>query len=203
MRFSLLLCLLCLGLTQPAFTQDASRLIAESQRAQDSLNREFANPETSPLLPEDLARFEGLEFYPIQATYIVAATFVRTPNETPFTMTTSTDRRPEYVKYAELHFTLKGQSLSLNVYKKTTPYSKPGLEDYLFIPFTDLTSGDGTYGGGRYLDARIPEGDTLLLDFNKAYNPYCAYSPHYSCPVPPADNFLPVRIEAGVKAFAH
>src|SRR5699024_3889860 len=172
-----------------------------SQRAQDSLNREFANPATSPLLPEDLAHFDGLAFYPISASYIVSAKFVRTPNETPFTMATSTDRRPEYVKYAELHFTLKGKALSLNVYKKTTPYDKPGLEDYLFIPFTDLTSGDGTYGGGRYLDARIPEGDSIILDFNKAYNPYCAYSPHYSCPVPPADNFLPLRIEAGVKAF--
>ena len=79
----------------------------------------------------------------------------------------------------------------------------PEYIDYLFLPFTDLTSGDGSYGGGRFLDTTIPKGDTIVLDFNKAYNPYCAYNSAYSCPIPPKENDLLVRVEAGVKAFEH
>jgi uncharacterized protein (DUF1684 family) len=73
--------------------------------------------------------------------------------------------------------------------------------DYLFLPFADLTNGEETYGGGRYLDLTIPTGNTILLDFNKAYNPYCAYNPKYSCPLVPKQNRLDIPIIAGVKAF--
>ena len=126
---------------------------------------------------------------------------MRTPDEKPFLMPTTTERLPEYVKYGEAHFKINGKQLKLNLYKSTKPYSEPGYEDYLFLPFTDLTSGDGSYGGGRFLDARIPEGNTILLDFNKAYNPYCAYNSMYSCPIPPKENDLDIRIEAGVKDY--
>jgi uncharacterized protein (DUF1684 family) len=73
--------------------------------------------------------------------------------------------------------------------------------DYLFLPFIDQTNGEETYGGGRYVDLRIPEGDTLIIDFNKAYNPYCAYNKKYSCPLVPAVNELKTSVTAGVKAF--
>jgi uncharacterized protein (DUF1684 family) len=71
----------------------------------------------------------------------------------------------------------------------------------LFLPFLDNTNGDTTYGGGRYIDLRIPEGDTIEIDFNKAYNPYCAYNSRYSCPIVPRENYLDTNIEAGVKKF--
>lgn len=176
-------------------------LISKSKAAQAELNNEYTNPETTILEPEDFKNFTGLEFYPIDAKFIIMADFVRTPDEKPFLMPTSTARLPEYVKYGEAHFTLLGKSCVLNLFKSTTPYKEPGYEDYLFLPFTDLTSGDGSYGGGRYLDQRIPKGDTIIIDFNRAYNPYCAYSHRYSCPIPPEENDLPIRIEAGVKAF--
>ncbi len=176
-------------------------LVAESKAEQLKLNEEFSNPETTILEPEDFKNFHGLEFYPIDVKFIVQAKFVRTPNEKPFLMPTTTDRRPEYVKYGEAHFLIDGKEFVLNLYKNTQPYKEPGYEDYLFLPFTDLTSGDGSYGGGRFLDQRIPEGDTMVIDFNKAYNPYCAYSSRYSCPIPPKENDLLVRIEAGVKDF--
>ncbi len=176
-------------------------LISESRAAQSELNEEYTNPETSILEPEDFKKFKGLKFYPIDEKYIVTANFIRTPKEKPFLMPTSTDRLPEYVKYGEAHFTLEGKSFVLNLYQSSAPYDEPGYEDYLFLPFTDLTSGDGSYGGGRYLDQRIPDGDTLIIDFNRAYNPYCAYSHRYSCPIPPEENDLPIRIEAGVKSF--
>ena len=146
--------------------------------------------------------FKHLEFYPINLKYSVEAIFIRTPGEEPFLMSTTTGRLPEYVKYGEVHFTIDGEKLKLNLYKDTDPNEDPEYKDYLFLPFTDLTSGEGSYGGGRFMDCYIPEGDTMILDFNKSYNPYCAYNPNYSCPIPPLENHLDIRIDAGVKAFA-
>lgn len=187
-------------ITSLGFTQSEA-LVLESLQAQIKLNSEFANPETTILTPEDFRTFKELDFYPIDEKYIVNARFVRTPDEKPFLMPTTTARTPEYVKYGEAHFSIDGKDFVLSLFKNTQPYNEPGYEDYLFLPFTDLTSGDGSYGGGRYLDQRIPEGDTFVIDFNKAYNPYCAYNPKYSCPIPPKENDLLIRIEAGVKNF--
>ena len=78
---------------------------------------------------------------------------------------------------------------------------KDGYKDYLFLPFSDLTCGKDSYIGGRYIDMRIPKSNTVLIDFNKAYNPYCAYSYKYSCPIVPLDNDLDIEILAGVKKF--
>ena len=187
-------------ITSLGFTQSEA-LVLESLQAQIKLNSEFANPETTILTPEDFRTFKELDFYPIDEKYIVNARFVRTPDEKPFLMPTTTARTPEYVKYGEAHFSIDEKEFVLSLFKNTQPYNEPGYEEYLFLPFTDLTSGDGSYGGGRYLDQRIPEGDTFVIDFNKAYNPYCAYNPKYSCPIPPKENDLLNRIEAGVKNF--
>ena len=75
--------------------------------------------------------------------------------------------------------------------------------DHLFLPFTDNTNGVETYGGGRYIDLKIPAGNTINIDFNKAYNPYCAYSDKYSCPIPPPENHLDIEIKAGIKLTDH
>ncbi len=179
--------------------QSSENAIQEVQDFQNELNEHFTNSETSILLPEDLENFTGLQFYPINLDFRVNAEFVRTPNEVPFLMPTTTDRLPEYIKYGELHFLLEDSLMVLNVYQNLHP--KEGYEDYLFLPFTDLTSGDGSYGGGRYIDLFIPEGNEMVLDFNKAYNPYCAYNAAYSCPIPPEENDLKIRIEAGVRHF--
>lgn len=193
--------LVCLALFGRVLSAQNGTLVSESNIAQIELNEEFSNLETTILEPEDFKNFKGLEFYPIDENFIVKAKFIRTPDEKPFLMPTTTARTPEYVKYGEAHFSLDGKDFVLNLFKSTQPYDEPGYEDYLFLPFTDLTSGDGSYGGGRFLDQRIPEGDTIIIDFNKAYNPYCAYSARFSCPIPPKENDLLIRIEAGVKAF--
>ena len=91
----------------------------------------------------------------------------------------------------------------MNIYQNLELISKPEYVDYLFVPFTDLTNGKGSYSGGRYIDTRIPPGKKIVLDFNKAYNPYCAYNGKYSCPIPPEENHLEVEIRAGVKDFEH
>ncbi|SRR5690554_1241042 len=190
----------CYFLSLASFGQEQYSLV-DSKKAQEELNETYTNPETSILLEEDLEDFKGLDFFPLDEKYIVEATFVRTPDEEPFEMPTTTDRTPIYVKYAEVYFTIDNKELKLNVYQETSFVDKPGLEDYLFMPFHDLTNGVETYGGGRYLDLRIPEEDTILIDFNRTYNPYCVYNPKYSCPIPPEENDLDIEIRAGVLNF--
>jgi uncharacterized protein len=172
-----------------------------SKEFQDNLNKEYADAKESPLMKEDLADFKGLDFFPIDAAYIVSAKFVKSKNEKVFQMKTSTSRLPEYKKYGELHFTLNGKGLKLNVYQNMDLIQREGYEDYLFLPFSDLTNGKESYIGGRYIDMRIQKGKTWTIDFNKAYNPYCAYNHKYSCPKVPLENDLPIEIKAGVKKF--
>lgn len=191
---------LCYFLTVISFAQETYSL-KDSEQAQEKLNTAYTNPETSILLKADFEAFKGLEFFPLDEKYIIQARFVRTPGEEPFEMSTTTERTPVYEKYAEVHFRIDNEDLKLNVYRDTSFINRPGLEDYLFLPFYDLTNGIETYGGGRYLDLRIPSGDTIIIDFNRTYNPYCVYNPKYSCPIPPEENDLPVEIRAGVLDF--
>lgn len=167
---------------------------------QKELNEEFADPARSPLPKAALKKFEGLAFFPVDSSYRLEAEFIRTPNQLPFEMPTTTGRQAVYEKYGEIHFKLQGKPFVLNVYQSHTFRAREGYHDYLFLPFTDASNGNSSYGGGRYLDLRIPAGNTIILDFNKAYNPFCAYSPVYSCPIPPKANRLTIEILAGVKA---
>ena len=168
---------------------------------QQHLNKEFADKEKSPLTDEDFKKFNGLDFFEINQELVVKAKFVKTPYQMPFVMPTTTDRKPIYVKFGEVHFTYQKEEFTLNVYQNQRLVSDPQYKDYLFIPFTDYTNGESTYGGGRYLDFSIPNSTAVILDFNKAYNPYCAYNGTYSCPIPPKENDLPFKVEAGVKKF--
>lgn len=168
---------------------------------QRNLNSEFKDASKSPLKKKDRKDFRGLEFFKVDSAYVVQATLKTTPDEQPFKMKTTTDRLPEYVKYGEITFNLENETFTLNVFRDLDLMKEEGFEDYLFLPFLDDTNGDETYGGGRYLDLRIPEGDVMIVDFNKAYNPYCAYNEKYSCPIVPRDNYVGVNIKAGVKAF--
>ena len=168
---------------------------------QTELNEEYADAKKSPLTAEDLAVFKTLDFYPIDEKFFVVAKFLRTQKEKTFEMETSTDRKPLYVKYGELAFSIDGRDFKLNVYKNIELSKKKEYKDYLFLPFSDLTSGKESYIGGKYIDLRIPKGDTIVIDFNTSYNPYCAYNHKYSCPKVPLENDLDIEIKAGVKKF--
>lgn len=172
-----------------------------SKEFQDNLNYDYADKEKSPLIKEDLKSFKTLDFYPINEKFIVNAKFVRTKKEKVFKMKTSTDRLPEYRKYGELTFSINEVDYKLNVYQNIDLIKKPSYEDYLFLPFSDLTCGKESYIGGRYIDMRIQKGSNWKIDFNKAYNPYCAYNHVYSCPIVPLENDLNIEIVAGVKKF--
>ena len=182
------------------FSQEQFSLAAV-EKFQNELNAEYADAKTSPLLPEDLKTFHSLEYYPANEKFFVVAKFIRTENEQPFEMKTSTDRRPVYVKYGEAHFSIESQVFQLNLYRNIELSKKEQYKDYLFLPFSDLTCGNESYIGGRYIDMKIPKGDTIVIDFNTAYNPYCAYSYKYSCPKVPLENDLKIAIRAGVKKF--
>ena len=181
--------------------QSNKKILRKINKFQKELNLEFLNPKTTILDSLDQLSFEGLEFYPASPKFYIKARFKRTPNEIPFLMKTSTDRLPEYVKYGEAHFEMENKKIVLNIYQNIK-YSKiDEFKNDLFLPFTDFTSGDGSYGGGRYIDLKIPDNDLIVIDFNKSYNPYCAYSHRYSCPIPPEENDVSIRIEAGIKNF--
>ena len=168
---------------------------------QRELNASYKDVTTSPLKEEDRKTFEGLDFFKVDSVYVVKAHLKRTPNTKWFGMKTTTNRVSKERVYGILSFWLKGKKYQLNVYQGKDLIQEEGYKDYLFLPFLDETNGLESYGGGRYIDARIPEGDTVTIDFNQAYNPYCAYSNRYSCPIVPRENYLKTRIEAGVKAF--
>jgi len=182
------------------FSQEKLDLVAV-EKFQKELNTEYADAKTSPLMVEDLMVFKTLDFYPINEKFFVVAKFIRTADEKPFEMKTSTDRKPMYVKYGEAHFVMDGSVLKLNIYKNIELSKKEAYKDYLFLPFSDLTSGKESYIGGKYIDLKTPKGDTVVIDFNTSYNPYCAYNSKYSCPKVPLENDLNVAIRAGVKKF--
>jgi uncharacterized protein (DUF1684 family) len=175
--------------------------LASIEKFQKGMNAEYADAKTSPLLPDDLKSFHGLDFYPANELFFVVAKFIRTENEQPFEMKTTTARKPLYVKYGEAHFSIDGQDFKLNIYSNIELSKKKEYKDYLFLPFSDLTCGNESYIGGRYLDLEIPQGDTIVIDFNRSYNPYCAYNPKYSCPKVPLENDLKIEIRAVVQKF--
>lgn len=170
---------------------------------QEELNAEFKNPESSPLPDRFRIDFESLEFFEPDTNYIVEAELVRTPEALPFSMPTTTGRESTEVVYGIAKFSLNGKDHKLEIYQSPELITQAEYEDYLFLPFTDNTNGEETYGGGRYLDLRIPKGNKIILNFNKAYNPYCAYNKKFSCPIVPKVNNLDTEIKVGVKAFEH
>ena len=93
------------------------------------------------------------------------------------------------------------KNYKLNIYQNVELIKKEGYEDNLFLPFLDNTNGEESYAGGRYVECTIPEGNIMIIDFNQAYNPYCAYNSKYSCPIVPRDNYVDVDIKAGVKGY--
>jgi len=143
------------------------------------------------------------QFFPIDSSYRVNAKFIRIENGPWFEMGTTGKGKQVYRKYGELVFTIMGKPLHLYAYQSQYFLGIKESKNYLFAPFTDSSSAEETYGAGRYLDLSILDiqNEEMVIDFNKAYNPYCAYSHDYECPVPPRENDLPIYINAGEKNF--
>jgi len=181
--------------------QAQSSFEEENIKYRKGLNKSFKSKKKSPLPKKDIRKFKKLDFFSINKKYRVKAKFIKSDSLITFQMKTSTSRLPNYDKYGKVEFEIDGVLYSLNVYQSHNSRSIEKYKDHLFLPFNDLTNGIETYGGGRYIDLKIPNKETIVIDFNKAYNPYCAYSYRYSCPIPPEENNLDIRIEAGVKSY--
>ncbi len=180
------------------------RPISGENDYQRALNAQYKDASKSPLKKKDLKNFKGLEFFPLDSSFVVTAQLKKTPDTPYLEMATTTDRKPYYREYGLLTFSLQGKEHTLTLYQSLEEYSDPKYKDYLFLPFTDGTSGNGSYGGGRYMDVfeyNIQDDDTIELNFNNTYNPYCAYNEKYSCPLTPRKNHLSIAINAGVKSF--
>lgn len=175
----------------------------EIKKFQYELNTSYANSSTSPLTSEDIKTFKALDFFNINEKFKVRAALKLTPNEPIFEMQTTTDRTPLYRKYAIAYFSINGKNFELSLYQNQEHLTSMEYGHLLFLPFNDTTNGKTSYGGGRFIDIEIPEegSNSIIIDFNKAYNPYCAYNHKYSCPIPPKENSLDISIDAGVKAF--
>jgi hypothetical protein len=182
------------------YGQDTTSWLAEIEQFQKEQNAHYTNKKTSPLSRKERKKFEGHRFYPIDLSYRVTARFERIVEEDTVIMQTSSGREKYYRPFAYVHFKLNGQACQLTVYQSYLLRETKEYKDYLFIPFRDETSGKTSYGGGRYLDVLIPEGNSILLNFNLAYNPYCAYTTGYNCTIPPAENTLKVAVKAGLMA---
>ena len=159
----------------------------------------FKNHQRSPLLPNEKRLFKGLKYYPFDPKYHFSGQierFVFHINNPKYyaTFLTNKGTNKRYLRYGEFHFRLEEKEYTLEIYKSI-------LSDMLFIPFKDGTNGKESYEGGRYIDAEILPAYKMILDFNMAYNPSCAYDEKFICVLPPRENMLDVGIRAGEKNF--
>ena len=181
----------------------------------NSLRREkdayFRQSPDSPFALHDQRRFKGLRYFAPDPAWRVEATVEMLPEAPSIIMATSDGQQRPFSRTAKLHFSVAGQEGDLIAYRTVHNHQHAPGEDHhhedepWFIPFRDALAGKETYGAGRYLDVEPPEGDedptTITLDFNLAYNPYCAYAEEYSCPIPPKENTLPFAVRAGEQTF--
>jgi uncharacterized protein (DUF1684 family) len=164
----------------------------------------FRSSDESPLLAEDRASFRGLEYWSPDAAYHLVGPLNRFVVPERFTIVTTAGKPRPCERVGWVAFRIRDRDLRLAVYRLLDGSGGSGGED-LFLPFTDGTSGEETYPAGRYVELVGPPGGPYVLDFNRAYNPHCAYGApeRFACPVTPAENRLAVRIEAGERGYHH
>ena len=146
----------------------------------------------SPLTAEQKKSFSGLNYFSVNEDLRFEMEVEKFEDQRSIQMQTSTGDLRTFFRFGRIHFSVENEPVSLTVYSN---------EHGFFIPFVDSQAGVDTYGAGRYLDPELNEEGKLKVDFNSAYNPYCAYNEMYSCPIPPAENRLSVAIKAGEKNY--
>jgi uncharacterized protein (DUF1684 family) len=196
--------LLCFVAVLLACNSQGRRVLTGKTEYQQTLNASYKDATKSPLKKKDLKKFKGLDFFPVDSSFIVTAKLEKTANAPTFEMATTTSRKPLYKEYGTLTFSLKGKDRKLTIYQSQDDLNDEKYKNYLFLPFTDDTSGNESYGGGRYMDVMSTDENTdgtIVLNFNNTYNPYCAYNEKYSCPLTPRKNHLDTEIKAGIMVF--
>ncbi len=153
----------------------------------------FAHDHRAPLTHEQQHGFKGLDYFDENPLLVIRAKIDRAVQPGEVRMATTKGEEQVYRRFGVVHFTVDDVAAQVTLYASAASHE-------LFLPFRDATSGKETYGAGRYLDLHA-QGDEVVIDFNYAYNPNCAYNPDWSCPLPPAENWLKVPIRAGEKVF--
>jgi hypothetical protein len=152
----------------------------------------FKNHPQSPLTAAQKRSFTGLQYFPEAPSLRLILPVEVFPEQKKVEIQTSGGVPQEYRRYGQVHFKLEGQDVTLTLYASGGSY---------FLPFADSLAGVETYPAGRYLEPEALEDGQFELDFNTAYNPYCAYNDRWSCPLTPAENRLKVPVRAGEKVF--
>ena len=182
------------------FTNRYSQTILQARQAKDRFVQSAAD---SPLPWEERHHFTGLRYFPPNRSYRLTAQIALLPESERVALATSDGQEQWYLRYARLHFKIDRQPYQLVAYRSAHEHGAHP-EIALFVPFRDALAGRETYGSGRYLDLGYDphaSPESLIVDFNLAYNPYCAYSSAYSCPIPPRENWLTCAIRAGERSF--
>jgi uncharacterized protein (DUF1684 family) len=153
-----------------------------------------------PISPEEIS---SISYFPFKKYWQIEATYTPLDKEPVFQMPTYSGVTRDYRKFGIATFMHKKKKITLFLYQNMALFRQPQYKDYLFLPFKDETNGFETYGGGRYMDVRIStlKDGKIILNFNKAYNPYCAYGDGFNCPIPPLENHLNFSIKAGERDF--
>ena len=171
--------------------------MSELTEFRESKDTFFRDHPRSPLTPEQRGAFEGLAYFPEDEALVVRGTLETqgVDRDESIVLQTTTGGQQVYRRAGVVRFAVDGESAQV------TLFTSPDMHE-LFLPFRDRTSGSETYGAGRYLEVEPPGPDgAVVVDFNLAYNPYCAYNPEWSCPIPPGENWLAVPIRAGERTF--
>lgn len=190
-----------IGCSKQPDKEEVNRYIKEVETSRTMKDNQFRNGRNSPLTAEQRQHFGQLNYFPVDLKYRVSARYVHNPSPESFAIQTSSGKERAYVRVGRLEFQIAGENYTLMAYQAEKEVGNKEAGEHLFVPFTDSLSGSQSYGGGRYLDIAMPKGESVIVDFNFAYNPYCAYNYRYSCPIPPPENHLPVPIPAGEKTF--
>ncbi len=157
----------------------------------------FMLSSTSPLTDDDKASFEGLNYYPVDPNYKLTAKIELIENRQPVFIPSTTGEDLKYIPFAYAYFELGNAEHKVLLYQDWEEKDPNRLS----LMFADETSDIETYGGGRYLDVMYRNTNSVVIDFNNAYNPYCHFNDEYSCPIPPRDNFLNTEVNAGEKLY--
>lgn len=186
-----------------AFSQTKRAYKKTIKKHRKHYKKEFLEEKRSPFY-SNKDGLKDIRFFKPKREYKLVADFRRTSEAKPFKMSTYSGITKDYVLYGIASVMMNGKKLNINVYQSLMLRETDEYKDYLFIPFKDITNDDITYGGGRYIDISVNDikNGKVTIDFNRCYNPWCAFSDGYNCPVPPIENHFDIAINAGEKMYA-